>query len=593
MAHHELDNIIDSIAKCKEDLAVANKRLRAAHDDVEYEYNKLIEELCLEEKALDDRMDVLRKKTESATEKYGNKTASGDDNLEINAGGKVIVAERATLTRRTAGTRFEALFSGRWDKKLQRDRHGRIFLDVNSECFQAIVTYLSDSPILPEGKYPELPSIDDEYVHILWQQLVHFGISGKVMRPRAQVPPKSNIIPSDGVLANNFVKWMNKNKILGYFSLRYNSTRDGLSSKSIGVRCNKNGLFIYIMQANETSFSSSSTSTSSSSSSSSDDEFCFRIHRNTKTIIGKYSGSDNFFINLKEQHDRRPALAEFGVLQQKKVHTGRSSKRKYSFSISQLEVFEVCGSSVETKGATESPPVQRVPATRFTEDINNAINFKQVCLPQTELKVRTLENSFNEEEPFIDAFASGDAKDVITLNVRGTMMTTKRSTLRTFEQSVLAQQFDDSKWTEQGYTSLQVKRWSADDVCNWVNTIDGIEENVGSIFKKHAITGCELLALNIDGLKMMGIERVGTVCLLQQEIEALVKATQDVVSLIDHCPYCFGKILDFLRLKQLHAQGFAKDEPALPEVPKSQKDRFEKVVNFYFPGDAAKLILGG
>ena len=52
---------------------------------------------------------------------------------------------------------------------------------------------------------------------------------------------------------------------------------------------------------------------------------------------------------------------------------------------------------IETKGATESPPVQRVPATRFTKDINNAINFKQVCLPHTELKVRTLENSFNDD----------------------------------------------------------------------------------------------------------------------------------------------------------------------------------------------------
>jgi hypothetical protein len=585
MAHHELDNIIDSIAKCKEDLAVANKRLRAAHDDVEYEYNKLIEELCLEEKALDDRMDVLRKKTESATEKYGNKTASGDDNLEINAGGKVIVVgRRSILTHRTAGTRFEALFSGRWDKTLQRDRHGRIFLDVNSDCFQAIVTYLSESSILPEDKYPELPHIDDEHVHILWQQLVHFGLSGKVMRPRAQVPPKSTIIPIDGVLATNFLQWVNANKMLGYFSLRYNSKRDGLSSTSIGVRCNKKGSYIFIMQANVIL----------SDTSWSDDDF--RIYWKKRTIIGKYPESDSFFSkNLKDQYDKLPAeLSKFKVLQEEKVHKGKSSvEQKYSFSISQLEVFEVCGSSVETKGATESPPVQRVPATRFTEDINNAINFKQVCLPQTELKVRTLENSFNEEEPFIDAFASGDAKDVITLNVRGTMMTTKRSTLRTFEQSVLAQQFDDSKWTEQGYTSLQVKRWSADDVCNWVNTIDGIEENVGSIFKKHAITGCELLALNIDGLKMMGIERVGTVCLLQQEIEALVKATQDVVSLIDHCPYCFGKILDFLRLKQLHAQGFAKDEPALPEVPKSQKDRFEKVVNFYFPGDAAKLILGG
>ena len=42
------------------------------------------------------------------------------------------------------GTRLEALFSGRWDKKLSRDGHGRIFLDVDPTCFQAIVDYLSE-----------------------------------------------------------------------------------------------------------------------------------------------------------------------------------------------------------------------------------------------------------------------------------------------------------------------------------------------------------------------------------------------------------------------------------------------------------------
>ncbi len=68
---------------------------------------------------------------------HGNPNASGDDMLEINAGGKVIVAKRSTLTQHMVGTKFGALFSGRWEKKLQRDGDGRIFLDVNPECFQA------------------------------------------------------------------------------------------------------------------------------------------------------------------------------------------------------------------------------------------------------------------------------------------------------------------------------------------------------------------------------------------------------------------------------------------------------------------------
>jgi hypothetical protein len=64
------------------------------------------------------------------------------------------------------------------------------------------------------------------------------------------------------------------------------------------------------------------------------------------------------------------------------------------------------------------------------------------------------------------------------------------------------------------------------------------------------------------------------------------------VTLIEHSPYCFGKILDYLRLKRLHSLGLLAGEPTLPEVRVPQKKRFEKVVNYYFPGDAAMVILG-
>jgi hypothetical protein len=66
-----------------------------------------------------------------------------------------------------------------------------------------------------------------------------------------------------------------------------------------------------------------------------------------------------------------------------------------------------------------------------------------------------------------------------------------------------------------------VKKWSADEVCNWVNNIDGIQENVGSIFKENGITGCELLSLNIEGLKMLGIKRVGLYVSYRRKLKCL------------------------------------------------------------------------
>jgi hypothetical protein len=219
--------------------------------------------------------------------------------------------------------------------------------------------------------------------------------------------------------------------------------------------------------------------------------------------------------------------------------------------------------------------------------MNKAINAKQACLLQAESEMLQLEECFTDEQTFVDKFATGDAKDVVVLNVSGTVMTTKRCTLCTVEDSVLAQQFDDSKWTEQGCNSPRVKEWTPEEVSTWAKSIDGIPEEVSVTLYKNEITGKELLAFCRDDLKAIGIERVGTLALLLKEIEKLDKGL-----LIEHSPYCFDKILNHLRLLQLHSIGLIVKEPSLPEVDESQKQRFEKVVKYYFPGDVAKIMLG-
>ena len=242
------------------------------------------------------------------------------------------------------------------------------------------------------------------------------------------------------------------------------------------------------------------------------------------------------------------------------------------------------------KAKDASPAMKHV--TKFSDGINEAMNKKHACLLRAESEMLQLEESFKDEQTFIDKFASGDTKDVVALNVSGTIMVTMRSTLCTAEDSVLAQQFDDSKWTEQGCNAPRVNEWTPDEVSTWAKSIGGIPEEVNIMLYENEITGRELLALTRDDLKMMGMKRVGNVALLSKEIEKLEKASRDIVTLIEHSPYCFGKMLDYLRSKQLHSQGLLEKEPALPKVCDSQKKRFEKVVKYYFPGDAAKFILG-
>jgi flagellar motor switch/type III secretory pathway protein FliN len=258
-----------------------------------------------------------------------------------------------------------------------------------------------------------------------------------------------------------------------------------------------------------------------------------------------------------------------------------------------MEVFQVTKLSTLNRNSY-SKRNQIKPATqtvneviRFTDDMNKAINAKQVCLLQAESKMLQLEESFMDEQTFVDMFATGDTKDVVVINVSGTVMTTKRCTLCAVDDSVLAQQFDDSKWTEQGCNSPRVKEWTPVEVSTWAKSINHLPIEVSVTLYENKITGEELLALRRDDLKTMGIERVGTLALLLKEIEKLDKGL-----LIEYSPYCIDKILNHLRLMQLHSIGLIVKEPSLPEVDESQKQRFETIVKYYFPGDVAKIMLG-
>jgi len=159
-----------------EELLRANKRLKTVADDYERDFQAIITQLDRKQTALTDRLDGLKQKKLETAQANGDVDADDDDLVEVNAGGKIISAKRSTLTQ-LKGSRLEALFSGRWDKKLQRDGNGRIFLDINPVGFRAIVDYLNEMMISSEDNSPTPPSVDDEHEHILRHQLELFGLS--------------------------------------------------------------------------------------------------------------------------------------------------------------------------------------------------------------------------------------------------------------------------------------------------------------------------------------------------------------------------------------------------------------------------------
>eukprot|EP00984_Skeletonema_dohrnii_P011322 scaffold4505_cov84-Skeletonema_dohrnii-CCMP3373.AAC.4 len=587
-----------------DDLDQTNKRLKTTLDksdrDRAIQINKLEEK---EKKFLDrlSKLDAEKLKTASAN---GNVDVSDDDFLEINAGGKVIAVKRATLTQ-LRGSRLEAMFSGRWDKKLVRDSNGRLFLDVNGDCFQAIVDYMNELAISSEDEPPMPPTLDDELQHILSHQMNLFGLT---------VDPQidSNIITkhSDATILHN---WLKEDGSGGELELLYRSSRDGLTDDDFHDKCDNKGPTIVIIETTEGGVIGGYTNTAWKSNckhASANKAFLFALsgfrlvspcRMKLKKASDQYAiynydsygptfgkGCDleveDSTVSLDIGHSYNPSPSE--------LLNGRSS-----YNIKEMEVFQVIDNPTPLQHPRKKQPisyksVEKVAAVdTFSKEVNDAINEKWTTLQELEAEVLSLEESFKDEEQFIESFGSGDTNNVVMLNVSGTMMATSRATLLLSEDSVLAQQFDNSKWTEQGSASPRVKDWTPDDVTNWVKSVKDVPDDIATLFWENEIKGSELLALDKDGLKMIGVKRAGTICLLLKEIKQLEEASQDTATLIAYSPYCFGKILDYLRLKHLQTLGLV-DEPALPIVCESQKKRFEKVVKYYFPGNCSKFILG-
>jgi hypothetical protein len=455
--------------------------------------------------------------------------------------------------------------------------------------------------ISSEDSPPSPPSVDDEHEHILRYQLELFGLV-----PTVELPD-SNIINNNGHWIF-FHDWLKEDGSDGEFSLLYRGSRDGLSNSEFHSKCDDKGCTLTIIETTDGKVIGGYSNTPWSSSgnwTAANKAFLFELSGSgiSSPCKMKLNGlrdqhaiySSSYGPTFGGGHDMLVQGSNINLNPGHTYHSGSLPRGQYT--IKEIEVFQLSGSSpsariATSKGKTSQGTILGEPVIRFSDGINKVINTKHVCLLRAESEMLQLEESFKDEQTFIDKFASGDTKDVVALNVSGTIMVTKRSTLCTAKDSALAQQFDDSKWTEQGCHAPRVNEWTPDEVSTWAKSDDGLPEEVSIILYDNEITGRELLALTRDDLKMMGMKRVGNVALLLKEIEKLEKASRDIVTLIEHSPYCFGKMLDYLRSKQLHSQGLLEKEPALPKVCDSQKKRFEKVVKYYFPGDAAKFILG-
>ena len=219
-----------------EELERAKKKLKTAHEKLELDYSKHTREQDEFETKLLERIRILDEKKQAAAAKYGNVDASDNDRVEINAGGKTIAARRSVLCQ-LKGTKLDALFSGRWEKKLLRDNSGRIFLDVSGDCFQAIVDYLNEMAISGEDDIPKLPiEGEGEMGHMNYLDC-HLNLFGMNAFP---LMSKSSIITAHSE-ASVIHQWLEEVDAGGGVELLYRSSKDGLCNKTFHKKCDDVG----------------------------------------------------------------------------------------------------------------------------------------------------------------------------------------------------------------------------------------------------------------------------------------------------------------------------------------------------------------
>jgi hypothetical protein len=143
--------------------AIARKR----SDEQGMRVLALREELRVQTASLTKRREELEGRKQALVKRNGGENVK--DKIKLNVGGENMTVRRSTMTH-FAGSRLAALFSGRWEKVLLRDKEKSIFLDVDPVCFKKLLDYHCLLKIAPPDQPPalELPEeLQDSFDRLL------------------------------------------------------------------------------------------------------------------------------------------------------------------------------------------------------------------------------------------------------------------------------------------------------------------------------------------------------------------------------------------------------------------------------------------
>jgi len=111
-----------------------------------------------------ERQHIVKDKEALAAEKLAfqkekaavQKVADTSEVLELNVGGGIFTVKRSTLCMYES--MLSAMFSERWSgSEFCRDAAGRVYLELNKECFETVLEWLRSRAIDPPAEIPSPP----------------------------------------------------------------------------------------------------------------------------------------------------------------------------------------------------------------------------------------------------------------------------------------------------------------------------------------------------------------------------------------------------------------------------------------------------
>lgn len=487
--------------------------------------------------ALDKRCTALAAKQQQLTVENGGGKASLGDQITLNVGGVRKRYTRETL-RHFPNTKLAALFSGRWESKLQRDKKGRIFLDINPTCFDKLMDFILNSKLAAPDSPPPLPTAPPELQKVLARQVDFFGMS-QLWAPTVPrgptVPPLESLIINQPAHFAALDEWIDRRDL----ELLYRASRDGWQSTNFHSKCDNQGPTLTTISStggyifgvfNDQPWSSSGKLCIS------DQAFLFLLQCQCNSVLpptrAQFASAIFCHASLGPSFDSDDiCIANSNVLRNcctlpvGRIFQGPPPRES---SISPIKCFLANEIEVHRISEPSNNRKARVRLARLVASsgcqglgyaVEQALGEEELALELASERQTELEEAFEEEKRFV-AFFMGETKDVVKLDVSGEIMCTKRSTLTLVGDSMLANKFDDQKEYNQG-------------------------------------------AANADDSDEDG-------------------------ELIEHSAYSFKVVIDHLRLRAMAGP----DEPLLqpPRVRPDEQDSFVRMVKYLFPGHEKEFM---